>query len=154
MINGDTQRSGRNFHVNLSGAIGAEIADNQAIGTILNDDPTPALTISDASASPKATAGTKNLTFTVTLSALSSNAVSVNYTTADGTAKSTSDYAATNGALVFAAGTRTRTINVVINGDTQVEGDETLLVLLSGAVNVSIGKARGVGTILNDDGSG
>ena len=75
----------------------------------------------------------------------------MNYTTADGAARSTSDYGATNGTLVFAANQTSRTLNVVINGDTVVEGNETLFVLLSGAINASIGRARGVGTITNDD---
>ena len=159
LINGDTlNEADETFFVNLSGAIGATIADSQAIGTILNDDATPALSINDVRITEgnpaQGAPGTKNLTFTVTLSAPSSNVISVNYNTADGTAKSTSDYAATNGSLVFAAGTTTRTINVIINGDIQVEGDETLFVLLSGAANANVSKARGSGTILNDDASG
>jgi hypothetical protein len=35
-----------------------------------------------------------------------------------------------------------------------VENDETLFVLLFDAVNASVSKARGVGTIINDDSSG
>ena len=160
LINGDTLNElDETFKVNLSGVLNARISDAQAIGTILNDDPTPALSINDVSITegnpPSGGApGTKNLTFTVSLSAPSSQAISVNYATADGIARSTSDYATTNGSLVFAAGTTTRTINVVINGDTQVEGDETLFVLLTGATNANVSKARGVGTINNDDGSG
>ena len=111
------------------------------------------LTINDVSIA-EGNSGTKNLTFTVTLSAPSSNVISVNYATANGTARSDSDYAATNGSLVFARGTTTRTLTVVIKGDTAVEGNETLFMLLSGAVNANVSKARGVGTITNDDGSG
>ena len=154
LINGDTlNEPDETFKVNLSSPLNATIADSQAIGTILNDDPTPALTINDVSIA-EGNSGTKNLTFTVTLSAPSSNVISVNYTTANGTARSDSDYAATNGTVVFARGTTTRTITVVIKGDTVVEGDETLFMLLSGAVNANVSKARGVGTILNDDTSG
>ena len=153
LIKGDTlNESDETFNVNLSGATGATIADTKALGTILNDDPTPALTISDVSIA-EGNSGTKNLTFTVTLSAPSSNVISVNYATANGTARSDSDYATTNGNLVFARGTTTRTINVVINGDTVVEGNETVFVLLSGPVNANISRARGVGTINNDDSS-
>ncbi len=154
LINGDTlNEPDETFKVNLSSPLNATIADSQAIGTILNDDPTPALTINDVSIA-EGNSSTKNLTFTVTLSAPSSNVISVNYTTANGTARSDSDYAATNGTVVFARGTTTRTITVVIKGDTVVEGDETLFMLLSGAVNANVSKARGVGTILNDDTSG
>ena len=138
------------FKVNLSGAINASISDNQALGTILNDDSAPALTISDASLS-EGDEGTSNLTFTVTLSKASGQTITVKYATADGIARSTSDYTAKNGTLTFAAGQTSKTISVVINGDTQVESDETLFVLLSSATNASIGQARGTGTILNDD---
>ncbi len=80
--------------------------------------------------------------------------MTVNYATADGTAKASSDYVAQNGALSFAPSETSKTISIVINGDTTFEGDETLFVFLSGATNASIGRARGVGTITNDDTSG
>lgn len=154
LINGDTlNEPDETFKINLSGAINATIADSQAIGTILNDDRTPAISINDVNIS-EGNSGTKNLKFTVSLTAPSAKTISVNYTTADGVARSTSDYGATNGTLVFAANQTSRTLNVVINGDITVEGDETLFVLLSGAVNASISKGRGTGTILNDDSSG
>jgi serralysin len=65
----------------------------------------------------------------------------------------TPDYAARTGTLSFAPDTAlTRTIIVPLNGDTAFEENETFFVLLSGATNASIGKARG--TITNDDTSG
>ena len=70
-----------------------------------------------------------------------------NYATADGVARQASDYVARSGTLNFPAGTTSKTVSVAITGDTTVEGDETLLVLLSGAVNASVSKARGIGTI-------
>lgn len=57
--------------------------------------------------------------------------------------------------LIFAPGEAlTQTVNITINGDTIVEGNETLFALLSGATNASISKARGIGTINNGDSSG
>ncbi len=154
LINGDKlNEADETFFVNLSAPVAATIADNQALGTILNDDATPALTINDVQIT-EGNSGTKNLNFTVTLSAPSENPISVHYATADGIARSTSDYAAKTGTLTFAAGQIRKTISIVINGDTQAEGDETLFVLLSNAVNANISKARGVGTINNDDTSG
>ncbi len=155
LINGDVlNEPDETFNVNLTAPINATIADNQALGTILNDDSAPALTIDDVSIS-EGNSGTKNLVFTVTLSKASGQVVNVNYATADGTARSTSDYTAKSGTLTFAVGSAlTRTISVPITGDTTAEGDETFFVLLSGATNSSISKARGVGTITNDDGSG
>jgi hypothetical protein len=43
---------------------------------------------------------------------------------------------------------------VTINSDTVVEGHKAFYVFLSGQVNASISKARGVATITNDDVSG
>ena len=154
LINGDAlNEPDETFYVNLSGAQNATIARTQAQGTILNDDSAPSLTINDVSVS-EGNSGTKTLNFTVTLSKPSGQTVTVNYATADGTAKASSDYVAQNGALSFAPSETSKTISIVINGDTTFEGDETLFVFLSGATNASIGRARGVGTITNDDTSG
>ena len=62
LINGDTlNETDETFKVNLSSAINATIADAQAIGTILNDDPAPAISIDDVSVT-EGNSGTKNLT--------------------------------------------------------------------------------------------
>ncbi len=127
--------------------------DTQALGTILNDDSAPSLTINDVSIA-EGNSGTKSLNFTVTLSKASGQTVKVNYATADGIARGTSDYVAKSGTLTFTAGQTSKTISIVINGDTTFEGDETLFVLLSNSTVASIGRARGVGTIRNDDSSG
>jgi CSLREA domain-containing protein len=154
-INGDLlNEADETFLVNLTNPLNATIADNQAIGTILNDDSAPAITINDANIT-EGNAGTKTLTFTVSLSKASGQTITVNYATADGIARSTSDYVTKSGTLSFAPGSAlTRTISITINGDTLIEGDETLYVILSGAVNASLGRGRGVGTIINDDSSG
>lgn len=154
LLNGDLlNEPDETFKVNLSSAINATIADSQATCVILNDDSAPSLSINDVSVS-EGNSGTKNLTFTVSLSAPSGQAITVNYATADGTARSTSDYIGQSGPLSFTAGQTSKTITVTIDGDTTVEADETLFVLLSGAINASIGRARGTGTIANDDSSG
>lgn len=155
LINGDLlPEANETVLVTLSAPIDATLADNQAVVTILNDDSAPALTINDAQIT-EGNSGTKNLTFSVTLSKASGQTVTVNYATANGIARSTSDYVTQNGSLSFApGGPLTRTISIIINGDTLVEGNETLYVLLSGATNASIGRGRGTGTIQNDDASG
>ena len=131
LINGDVlNEQNETFNVNLSSPVNASIADSQALGTILNDDRAPSLTIDDVNIS-EGNSGTKNLNFTVTLSAASGQTVSVNYATADGTARAPGDYTAKNGTLSFAPGSAlTRTISVAIKGDTIVEGNEIDLCLL------------------------
>jgi extracellular elastinolytic metalloproteinase len=62
------------------------------------------------------------------------------------------DYAPASGTLSFAAGSTTRTLSVLVNGDTVVEAAETFAVNLSNAVNALVGDGQGMATILNDDG--
>ncbi len=88
----------------------------------------------------------------MSLSAASSQTISVDYRTVDDTARvSDSDYRATNGTLTFQPGQTSQTINVTILGDNTVEPDESFRVLLSNATQASIADATGMGWILNDD---
>jgi Ca2+-binding RTX toxin-like protein len=157
-VNGDaTVESNEIFAVTLSGATGATIADASGQGTIVNDDlalppppPPPTLTIDDVSAN-EGNAGTSTVTLTVTLSAAAASAVTVNFTTANGTAMAGSDYIAGNGTLTFAAGQTTRMVNVIVNGDTVVEPNETFMVNLASPVGATILDGQGRGTIVDDD---
>ena len=153
LVNGDTTvEPNEIFVVNLSAPSGATIADNQGIGTVVNDDAaaTPTLAISDVSVT-EGNSGTVNAAFTVSLSAAASGPVTVAYATADGTATAGSDYVAGNGTLTFAAGTTTQTLNVLVNGDTTVEPNETFFVNLSSPTAATIADAQGQGSIVNDD---
>ena len=90
--------------------------------------------------------------FTVTLSAVSGQTVTVDYQTADGSATlANGDYAAASGTLTIPAKTASGTITVVVNGDTKFESNETFVVNLSGAGNATIADTQGQGTITNDD---
>jgi Calx-beta domain len=95
--------------------------------------------------------GTSNVTVAVTLSSASSQAVTVHYSTANGTAKATEDYTATSGTLTFQPGETSRTISVSIKGDRKREANETYLVQLSNSVGATINDGDATGTILNDD---
>src|SRR5262249_21919179 len=134
---GDTvSEPNETFVVNLSNATNATISRTQGVGTIIDDDtsvPVPTLSINDVSV-PEGDSGTSNATFTVSLSAASTQTVTVNYATAAGTATSGSDFTAVSGTLTFAAGTTTRSIQVPIVGDTRPEANETFTVNLTGAV--------------------
>ncbi|HMF13115.1 MAG TPA: Calx-beta domain-containing protein, partial [Gemmataceae bacterium] len=141
-----------NFYVFLSNATVGQITDGQGVGTIVDNDPPPTLKINDVSIT-EGKRGTKLLTFTVTLTGLTEKYVSVNYATADGTAKTSDhDYQATSGTLYFAPGQTTATFSVVIFGDSRKEPNETFSVNLSGASEATILDGVGIGTILNDDG--
>ena len=97
-------------------------------------------------------AGTSLAVFTVSLSAASSAAVSVDYATEDGTAATgDQDYVATSGTLTFTPGQTSQTISVPVNGDTKFEVNETFALRLSSAVNASIARTVATVTIVNDD---
>ena len=77
----------------------------------------------------------------------------MSFRTVDGTAKtSDSDYIAKTGTLTFAPGETTKTITIVVNGDSKKEANETFyLDLFGNSINSLFTKNRGIGTILNDD---
>src|SRR5207344_3078363 len=118
----------------------------------LNDDAVPTLTINNPSVAEQ-NSGTRTMSFTVSLSAVSGRTVTVGYATADGTATAVSDYVARSGTLTISAGSPSGTISVTINSDTVPEPNETVLVNLSGATNATIAQAQGTGTITDNDGT-
>ncbi|PPU76661.1 putative Ig domain-containing protein [Xanthomonas cucurbitae] len=151
LVNGDTlNEPNETFLVNVSNVAGASVTDAQGVGTIVNDDALPALSIDDVSVN-EGNSGTVTATFTVSLSAASAQAVTVNYATANGSATAGSDYTAGSGTLNFAPGVTTQTVVITVNGDLTVESNETFSVNLSGATNAAVARATGTGTILNDD---
>ena len=152
LIDDTTAEPTEQFALNLSGPTnGSTIADAQGVATITNDDMVPSLSIDDVSLA-EGNSGTTSFTFTISLSAPSAQAVTVDYATADDTALSTSgDYAATSGTLIFAPGVTTQTVTVLINSDTTVEPAEQFFVGLSSPTNATIADGQGVGTIIADD---
>jgi len=149
-VNGDmTIEPNETFFVNLSNASNATITDNQGVATILNDD-LPAISINDVAVT-EGNSGTTNASFNVSLNSSSSQTITVNYATANGTATAGSDYAGASGMLTFTPGQTTQMVNVAVNGDTTIEPNETFFVNLSNPTNATIADSQGVGTINNDD---
>ena len=140
--------AGGNYSISAQ-AVGGTVPSTNF--TLSNQPPT-ALSINDPTVT-EGDAGTKTLTFTVTASPINTvAAVTVNWTTADGTATTgAGDYVGDSGTLVFAPGDETKTISVTINGDSKFEADEIFFLNLSNATNASISDVQGVGTITNDD---
>ena len=110
----------------------------------------PSLAVSDALVT-EGDSGTKNALFTVSLSAASAGPVTVDYATAEGSAKAPGDYTATTGTLTFAAGELSKQVAVSVVGDTLDELHETYSLDLSNPVGATLGDARGAGTILDND---
>lgn len=139
------------FFVDLSNPTGATLADPQGQGTILNDEPVPAVAIDDVII-VEGDAGSSMATFTVGLSGASSEAVSVQYATADGTAASPDDYAAVAPTtLIFTPGETSKTLSIEVKGDAVFELDETFFVNLIDPANASLADPQGRATIINDE---
>jgi hypothetical protein len=103
----------------------------------------PYLSVGDATVT-EGNAGTASATFTVTLSAPSSQPVTVAYGTGNGTATAGSDYQAANGTVTFAPGETSKTITVLVNGDRLAEPNETFFVNLSNPTDAVIADGRRV----------
>ena len=112
--------------------------------------PAVAITIDDVSVG-EGDAGAAMAVFTVSLSAASELAVSVDYATTDGTAQGGSDYTTTSGTLIVPVGAVTQTLAVEIVGDLSDEPDEMFLIQLSNPLHATLADPEGAGTILNDD---
>ena len=150
-VNGDTlDEFSETYSLNLTDPVSATIADGSGVGTIIDDDSLPSLSVNDVTVT-EGQSGTVNANFTVSLSAASGQTVSVGYATADGTATAGADYVATGGSLVFSPGTTTRTLTVQTTSDTLDEIDETFFANLSDPVNATIADGQGIGTITDDD---
>jgi hypothetical protein len=152
-VNGDVKIEGdESFLLTLSNASSAYVPDyGRATGTILDDE--SRISISDVTKSEGKKGKTTLFTFTVTLSAASSQQVTMSYRTANGTATTTNgDYIAKTGTLTFAPGETVKTITIEVKGDHKRETNETFyLDLFKLSSNALFTKNRGVGTILNDD---
>ncbi|MDZ3833321.1 MAG: putative Ig domain-containing protein [Sphingopyxis sp.] len=152
LVNGDVlNEASETFFVNVVNVNNAIVVDGQGLGTITNDDPLPQISTSDTSVT-EGNSGTSTATVTVTLQSASGRTVTVDYATADGSATTAgSDYTAASGTLSFAPGETSKSISVLVNGDTIPEGNETFSLDLFNASNASIAVSRSSITIQNDD---
>lgn len=151
VIGDTTNEPDETFTVNLTSATSGTIGKGTGIGTIINDDPLPVLSITDV-ALTEGNSGNKAFTFNVQLSIPSGRQVTVNYATADGTATAANfDYTAASGTLTFAPGATSRSFVVPVVGDATTEPDETFTVNLSGEANATLARTSATGTIVNDD---
>ncbi len=150
-VSADTAyESDETFLVTLTNPSNATISNTQATVTIANEDPVPSVSIGDA-ALDEGNAGTATMTFTLSLSNPSAFPISVDVTTADGTAAAPVDYAPVAATVTFAPGDTSATVDVPIVGDVVYEPDETVAVGLANAVGAGLDDAEAVGTIWNDD---
>ncbi len=154
LANGDTtNEADEDFTLALSGPTNATLGTTSATGTITNDDAVPSLSLSPTTVThAEGDSGTTPYVFTVTLSAVSGQTVTVAYDSANGTATlADGDYAAANDVLTFALGETSKLVTVLANGDTTNEADEDFTLTLSSPTNATLVTSSATGTITNDD---
>jgi Calx-beta domain len=141
------------FTLELTGAKGAVISDGEGIATINDDDPVPTVAAGAFTTVPEGQTGdTSFASIDVSLSTASGKDVSVDWTTADGTATAIGDdYTPDAGTLVFAPGETEKVVVIAVIGDNATEGVETFDVDLSTPVNATLGNATDVVTIVDND---
>jgi hypothetical protein len=93
------------------------------------------------------TNGTANAVFAVKLSGAHTQAVTVVYSTTNGTATAGSDYQGTNGTITFNPGETNKTISVAVLADAINEGTETFQAVLSNPTNATLAKTQATCTI-------
>ena len=154
VVGDTTDEPDETFIVTLTNPSNASLSDDTGTGTITDDDvPAGAPTISVSNAT--ATEG-DNATFTFTLSAAAGSDMTVNYSTADGTAKAPGDYTAVPaGVATITAGQTSKTVDVPTTEDTTTEPQETFTLTVNSATGANVDPAHktGTATINDDDGA-
>lgn len=150
------------FVVNLSNAAGAVITDGQGAGIITDNDTD--ISVNNVSANEgnlakgKKNSGSptfKDFVFTVSLSNVVSHTVTVDFSTADGSATlADNDFQSASGTVTFSPGETSKSVVVTVVGDNIQEGDEDFTVVLANATGGNIIDGSGTGTIVEDDAKG
>jgi hypothetical protein len=112
-------------------ACGAGLAGDAFVFKLSDATAGPASALAFTQTAPSVQEDVTSLTLTVQRTGDTSGAVTVDYATANGTASERSDYTTAVGTLRFAAGETAKTIDVLVNEDSFVEGNETFTVSLS-----------------------
>ncbi|MCA9169466.1 MAG: S8 family serine peptidase, partial [Planctomycetales bacterium] len=149
LVTGDVQsEAAETFTVELANPTNATLDFASAEATILNDD--TFILIGDTLVIEQDDVNSV-LSFPITLSSPNPATVTVNYVTQSGSATSSSDFVAASGTVTFAPGETEHVINVTVLADTEIEGDETVVLNLQNPVNALLDRNTAEGNILNDD---
>ncbi|MDP9193665.1 MAG: right-handed parallel beta-helix repeat-containing protein [Acidobacteriota bacterium] len=131
ILDDDAAEGDEDFGVSLDTPSGAAIGTPGTATVTIIDDPAGTAQFSVASIDTTEEAGT--VTVTVTRTGGTEGPLSVNYSTADGTATTPSDYTAAAGIITFPAGSAvSQTFDITLIDDNVPEGEEMFTANLSG----------------------
>ena len=144
-----TPSADETFEINLSGeSPNSVIFDGKGVGTIIRQG----FTVNNINVT-EGNAGTSNAVFTVNLSQVPPQDVTIVYNTSNDSATAGEDYVSQSATLTFLAGQTSKTVSITINGDTTVEPNETFFLNLSSSPGAPpVLTPTATATIINDDG--
>ena len=150
-VNGDSLvEADETLVLSLGNPTAGTLGAGSAAGVIRNDDGT-SIRAADVTVVETDTGGPAAVV-SISMTAVSADDVTVDYTTVDDTATvADNDYLPRAGTATIPAGALATTIPIFVSGDTRAEDDETFFVDLSNASLGTIADARGTVTIANDD---
>lgn len=127
------------FFINLNNPKSAILTDSQGQGTITDNDPLPLISLSANQTVIEGLTSPQNVVYTVTLSNPSSQTITLQYATANGTALSGSDYTSVTGTLTFNPGITSQNITIPILNDSINEANESFTLALTNPTNATLG---------------
>lgn len=151
LVNDSDVETSEYFNLKLSAPVNATLATASAAGTINDNDGMPQVSIASNATVNEGNVGQTSVHVTVTLSRAASSPVTVSYASSDGTATAESDYMAASSTLTFNPGVTSQAISLVINGDANVEANESFKLALTSANGAIIGTGTSTIAITNDD---
>lgn len=150
LVNDNVYEGNKTFTLTLSNPSGGTLLMTPATATvtIVDDESRPNINNNSISVmEPRA--GTALAAFTVRLTNASTQTVTVDYSTTNGTALAGSDYVAASGTLTFNPFETVKTVAIAVNADNVNETDEIFYLYLSNASNASISSTQVSAVIRN-----
>ncbi|MBD2518107.1 M10 family metallopeptidase C-terminal domain-containing protein [Nostoc sp. FACHB-973] len=148
-----TFESNETVVLTLASGTGYTIGTTTSVtGTITNDDSSSSISInlSNNQTIVEGYTSPQNATYTVSLSNASTQTITVQYATANGTATAGVDYTSTTGTLTFNPGDTSKVINIPILNDSINEADKTFSLTLTSPTNANLGTTANVTTTITD----
>jgi hypothetical protein len=140
-ITNDTAwESTENFTVSLSNASGANIVSPSTATVNITDNDTPLFSMANSTYSVNEDDGSITVTVNLSIAPPSGQSYSVDYATANVTARAGADYGSASGTITFNAGETSKTRTVSIVDDIFRETDETFTFTLSNPTGVPLPK--------------